>query len=220
MLQAVQLRPVLSRVRQLTATMTDFYTDRSSRASLLATALLLCYGGGIVMFVVHYVVRRECGPAINAGWHWLLDSTIGVVALTPLLAVLLPAAATILRRRTGTPPGRPPVGPYSVLVGAVFAVATAPGPFVHNLIAGAGRPLARLAVVVFGEDPAALAHNAHAVEHSAVSEGVVQLAVGLPLYIALTYVAFSMARGGAVGVDRPGSTDGQPPAVATATVRA
>ncbi|MDT4991113.1 MAG: hypothetical protein QOH97_1005 [Actinoplanes sp.] len=220
MLQAVQLRPPLSRVRQLTATMTGFYTDRSSRGSLLASALMLCYGGGIVMFVVHYVIRRECGPAINAGWHWLLDSTIGFVALTPLLAVLLPAAAMILHRRTGTPPTRPAVGPYSVLVGAVFAVATAPGPFVHNLIAGAGRPLAQLATVVFGEDQAALAHNAHAVEHSAVSEGIVQLAVGLPLYVAFTYVAISMVRSVAVGLDRPGSTEGQPPAAATVTVRA
>jgi hypothetical protein len=220
MLQAVQLRPALPRVRQLTATMTGFYTDRSGRASLVASALLLCYGGGIVMFVVHYVVRRECGPAINAGWHWLLDSTIGFVALTPLLAVLLPAAAAILRRRTGTPPSRPAVGPYSVLVGAAFAVATAPGPFVHNLIAGAGRPVARLATVVFGEDQAALAHNAHAVEHSAVSEGIVQLAVGLPVYIALTYVAISMVRSVAVGLDQPGSIDGQPPASAAATVRA
>src|SRR4051812_43873973 len=113
MLLAVQLRPALSRVRQLTATMTGFYTDWSSRASLLASALLLCYGGGIVMFVVHFVVRRGCGPAINAGWHWLLASTIGFVALPPLRAVLLPAAATILRRRTGTPPSRPAVGPYS-----------------------------------------------------------------------------------------------------------
>jgi hypothetical protein len=220
MLQPVQLRPDLSRVRQLIATMTGFYTDRSSRASLLASTLLLCYGGGIVMFVVHYVVRRECGPAINAGWHWLLDSTIGFVALTPLLAVLLPTAATILHRRTGTPPSRPAVGPYSVLVGAAFAVATAPGPFVHDRIAGAGRPLARLATVVFGEDQAALAHNAHAVEHSAVSEGIVQLAVGLPLYIALTYLAISMVRSVAVGLDQPGSTDGQPPASATVTVRA
>jgi hypothetical protein len=200
--------------------MTGFYTDRSSRGSLLASALMLCYGGGIVMFVVHYVIRRECGPAINAGWHWLLDSTIGFVALTPLLAVLLPAAAMILHRRTGTPPTRPAVGPYSVLVGAVFAVATAPGPFVHNLIAGAGRPLAQLATVVFGEDQAALAHNAHAVEHSAVSEGIVQLAVGLPLYVAFTYVAISMVRSVAVGLDRPGSTEGQPPAAATVTVRA
>lgn len=219
MLQAVQQRPALSRVRQVTATMTGFYTDRSSRASLLASALLLCYGGGIVMFIVHYVVRRECGPAINAGWHWLLDSTIGFVALTPLLAVLLPAAATILRR-AGTPLSRPAVGPYSALVGSAFALATAPGPYVHNLIAGAGRPLARLATVVFGEDPAALAHNAHAVEHSAVSEGIVQLAVGLPLYIALTYVAISMVRSVAVGLDRPGGADGQPPVLATVTVRA
>jgi hypothetical protein len=220
MLQAVQLRPALSRLRQLTATMTGFYNDRSSRASLLASALLLCYGGGIVMFVVHYVVRRECGPPINAGWHWLLDSTIGFVALTPLLAVLLPAAAMLLRWRTGTPPTRPAVGPYSVLVGAAFAVATAPGPFVHNLIVGAGRPLARLATVVFGVDQVALAHNAHAVEHSAVSEGIVQLAVGLPLYIALTYLAISMVRSVAVGLDRPGSADGQLPASAIVTVRA
>jgi hypothetical protein len=121
-----------------------------------------------------------------------MDSTIGFVALTPLLAVLLPAIAFLLNRRLGGVLTAPKPGPYALLVGTGFALATAPGPFVHDLLAGNGRPLARLATSFFGQDPAALVHNAHGVAHSMVGEGLVQLAVGLPVYITLTWLAVSL----------------------------
>jgi hypothetical protein len=186
--------PRTARLRQLIQAIADFYADPGNRRGLLGTALLLCYGGGIVMFGVHYTLRRECGPPINAGWHWLLDSTIGFVALTPLLVVLLPVVTAMVNRWTGTEGARPRLAPYSVVVGVIFALATVPGPWAHDRLAGRGRPLARLATSFFGEDAAALAHNARGLEHSMVSEGLLQLGVGLPVYIALSALALALAR--------------------------
>lgn len=195
----------LSRPGSLAASLTRFYADRGNRRALITAALLLCYGGGVVMFEVHYNIRRECGPPINAVWHWLLDSTIGFLALSPLLAVLLPAASIALDRvRPGraTPSG---VLPRALLIGSAFALATTPGPYVHDLLASQGRPLARLATAVFGQDAAAMAHNAHGLEHSMLSEGLIQLAVGLPVYIVLTALALTVTRA-ALNVDRRGAT--------------
>jgi hypothetical protein len=194
MLRTISLRLQSARLPELTVAARDFYADRRSRLSLLIGAPLLCYGGGAVMFEVHYGIRRECGPAINAAWHWLLDSTIGFIALTPLLAVLLPAAAIMVNRRTGGALAVPRLGPHALLVGAGFALATAPGPFVHDKLASEHRPLARMATAFFGQDPAALAHNAHGLEHSMISEGLVQLAVGLPVYVTLLWLTVLLIR--------------------------
>jgi hypothetical protein len=63
---------------------------------------------------------------------------------------------------------------------------------VHDKLAAENRPLARMATAFFGQDPAALAHNAHGIEHSMISEGLVQLAVGLPVYITLVWLTISL----------------------------
>lgn len=201
MIHDVSLRSKSPRLRHLTTALTTFYADRRARHTLVTVALLLCYGGGTVMFGVHYTIRRECGPPINAGWHWLLDSTIGFVALTPLLIVGLPAMAAVLRRG-GARGWSSAVGIYSVLVGSAFAVATAPGPYVHDRLAGQGRPLARLATSIFGEDATAMAHNMHGLQHSMISEGLVQVTVGLPVYIALTWLALRLAQVSSGALDR------------------
>jgi hypothetical protein len=56
-------------------------------------------------------------------------------------------------------------------------------------VAGRGTPLPRLATRVFGEDPRVAATGLHVVEHSRPSEVLLQLSVGLPVYIALAAVS-------------------------------
>lgn len=192
-----------------------FYGQRSSRVTVAVTAVLLCYGGGGVMFWLHAIYRGEQGPTIAAPYHWLLDSTLGFVALSPVLFVLIPAAHyTVSRRLSRLQP---------LAVGAGFALVTTPGPVFHDQAVGGGTPLAQLATNVFGRDLAVAARNLHAVSHSASSECLLQLAVGLPVYVLLTQAAFALSaavcgrsrRAGPVGT-RPVADRQEHPAV-TAT---
>jgi len=158
-----------------------FYEAGTERAALAATAVALLYGCGAAMFWVHAVHRAEQGPPIADVYHWLLDSTLGFVALTPVVALLIPLATRALGA-TGVGDRGLPILRYSLLVGFAFALVTAPGPFLHDAVAGAGTPLAELATNALGSDPDVVARAAHAHGHSPVEEGAVQLIVGLPLY--------------------------------------
>lgn len=159
-----------------------FYANRSSRLTLAITSVMLCYGGGGAMFWLHAIVRGEQGPAISAPYHWLLDSTLGFIALSPILFFLIPTAHRTLRRRL-----------HPLAVGAAFALVTTPGPVIHDKAVGGGTPLAQLATNIFGRDLGVAARNVHAVSHSATSECLLQLAVGLPVYGLLTGAAFALS---------------------------
>ncbi|MGQ0680711.1 MAG: hypothetical protein ACT4OM_13845 [Actinomycetota bacterium] len=170
-----------------------FYSRPIGWWALLVTLAYLAYGGGAVMFWVHALVRGEAGPAISDLAHWLLDSTLGFLALGPAVFVLLPVALWAVRRLKDGRIGVRSTG-FVVLVGTVFGVVTIPGPALHNLLAGAGTPLAEMAERILGRDPAVAARNLHAVDHSAWSESVVQLVVGVPVYLVAAALALLTVR--------------------------
>jgi hypothetical protein len=160
------------------------YASRPHRVELAVTSLALCFGGGAVMFWLHGVYRSEAGPAISHGNHWLLDSSLGFLALTPVLVVLL----AVIRVRVA---GRPLLRP--LLIGAAFTLVTAPGPLLHDALVGGGTALADAAVLLFGEAPGVVADDP--VDHSAASKVLLQLAVGLPAYTAMACLAALVCRG-------------------------
>lgn len=170
-----------------------FYSRPLGIVAWLVTSLYLAYAGGAVMFWVHALYRGEAGPAINDVSHWLLDSTLGFVALTPAVFFLLPLA---LWAATGLNGDRPNTRTTSfiALVGSAFGVVTIPGPMIHNLLVGAGTTLGRAAESVLGYDPAVAARNMHAPDHSALSEGFVQLIVGVPVYLVAAALALVTVR--------------------------
>jgi hypothetical protein len=181
-------RPATSAARILRS----FYSRPIAWGGAVVTSAVLAYLGGAVMFWLHAIYRREHGPAIGHVQHWMLDSTLGFVALTPVVFLLLPTVLW-LRTKSG-PAARVRLGAYVLVVGTLFAVVTGPGPYLHNHLVGAGTPLARFATSVFGMDPGVQAQSVHAVDHSAISEGALQIAVGIPLYSLLTLGAVELVR--------------------------
>lgn len=167
--------------RSARAALAAHYLSRREWCSLVAMSFALAYVGGAAMYWTHAVYRGEQGPPIAHPWHWLLDSTLGFVALTPVLLVLVPLARRIAAGRSA--------GAEAVAVGSLFALVTAPGPLLHGVVAGAGTPLARWATALVGSDAGVQASHVHAVDHSATSEVVTQLVVGVPVYIAVAFVA-------------------------------
>jgi len=173
----------------------SFYRRPVAWAGLLVSSALLSYGGGAVMFWFHAVFRGEAGPAIADLNHWLLDSSLGFIALTPVLALILPLGAQLARNSANA--GRRCVGlwSYVVAVAGLFTLTTGPGPFLHGKIAGAGTPLARLATTLFGHDAAIAARNMHVHDRSPLAEGLLQILVGFPVYLACTWLALRLVRG-------------------------
>ena len=174
------LAPLRRSLRQGTTAVRAYYDDRPAWHHLFLTALVLFYVGGGAMFWLHAVYRGEKGPPIAPASHWMLDSTLGLVTLTPALFLLLPLARSL----SG---GRRQAEPF--VLGGLFALLTTPGPVFHNLIAGEGTPLARLAASILGIDPD-VAAKAPPAAHHVLSEPALQLAVGLPVYILLATLAY------------------------------
>ena len=170
----------------------SFYRDRLGWVALFTTSFLLSYGGGAVLFWLHAVYRGENGPAISDWFHWLLDSSLGFVALTPVLFFILPTALWLLTRGDGSQRLR--LWSYVAVVGTMFTLVTGPGPLLHNSIAGHGTWLADLATVVFGHDAETAERNMHAMERSHLTEGLLQIAVGLPVYVALAWLALRLVK--------------------------
>jgi hypothetical protein len=170
------------RVRNAGRALRSFYAEPVAWVALVITSGVLAYAGGAVMFWFHAIYRGEQGPAISPWYHWLLDSSLGFFGLTPALFLILPAALWILQRtRQGSRLAN--TGRYVAVVGAIFAAVTGPGPVLHDLIAGRGTWVARSAQTLFGVDPS-VAHRPEVV-HSLVSESLWQVALGIPVYIAL-----------------------------------
>ncbi len=155
------------------------YSVPVHRLELVLTSVALSFLGGAAMFGFHALYRGEAGPQISNGSHWFLDSTLGFLALTPVLALLLAFAHRQVRRTWLRP----------VLVGVLFALVTAPGPLVHDLLVGGGTPLAHTAELVFGHQQTSTSTMA---AHSSLSKVLGQLAVGTPVYILLTGLVTSV----------------------------
>ena len=188
-------------LRQAAAVLREFYRRPLAWLGLLVTSAVLTFGGGAIMFWFHAVFRGEQGPAIDDVHHWLLDSSLGFVALTPVLALIVPlgvwaASAAGPRRRIG-------LWAYAGSVAILFTLTTGPGPFLHNQVAGADTPLARLATDVFGYDNSVAARNMHVHDRSAVAEGFLQIGVGLPVYLIGTWLALGIVRRLAARSSRP-----------------
>ena len=185
-------RPVRRQAKGAIQALRSFYSRPVAWFGAIAVSAVLSYLGGAVMFWLHAIYRNEQGPEIGYLQHWLLDSTLGFVALTPVVFLLLPAALWLRRsevRRAGLR-----LGLYVVVVGVLFAFVTGPGPLLHNTLVGADTPLANLATDVFGRDPGVVDHTGHGVENSVLSEGVLQVAVGIPVYSLLTWAAVAVIR--------------------------
>lgn len=181
----------------------SFYAQPLARLVLLTTSILLTYGGGAAMFWLHAIHRGEKGPAINHWFHWLSDSTLGFLALTPVLFFILPAALWALARIRGRKASSLVL--YGVAVGVLFALATAPGPLLHTIVAGAGTPLADAATNIFGSDPTvAVHHHGQLASHSPLSSSLLQVAVGIPVYVALSSLALQVVRVVTTQRQRPG----------------
>ena len=168
-----------------------FYSRPLGWLALFVTSAILAYGGGGAMFWFHAIYRGEEGPPINDWWHWFFDSSLGFLALTPALFLILPLALAGVHaaRLQGR---RYAIAAYVVLVGVAFGVVTGPGPILHDTLVGRDAPLGKLAVDVFGRDPAVAARAAE--EHSLLSDVLLQVAVGVPVYIAAGLIALGLVR--------------------------
>ncbi len=169
-----------------------FYSRPLGWGALIVTSIFLAYGGGGVMFWLHAIYRGEDGPPIPDVWHWLFDSTLGFVGLTPILFFILPAALyAVGRLGIGA---RLRAGAYVALVGMLFGVVAGPGPLLHGALVGRESFLGRTAVDIFGRDPEVAARNAEAIANTPLSSVIAQLVVGIPVYAAFALLALVTVR--------------------------
>jgi hypothetical protein len=189
---ALEMRDAAERTRKAAVQgVRAFYSRPVGWLALFVTSAVLAYGGGGVMFWFHAIYRGEDGPPINDWAHWFFDSSLGFIALTPALFLILPGALWAVNR-AGLKTGPVKAALYIGVVGVLFGVATGPGPFIHDTLVGKDAPLGRLAVDIFGRDPEVAARAAHT--HSTLSEMVLQVVVGVPVYIATGVVALMAVR--------------------------
>lgn len=167
-----------------------FYHDRIAWLALLTTAVVLCYGGGAFMFWYHAVALGEGGPAISWYAHWLLDSTFAFIALTPVLFLIIPFAAWAADRLAGPDRARIP-WLYTAFAGGLFAVATVPGPIVHDLIVGRGTWIADRITRLIGDPAAALAPTR---DYPPLVEMGQQFAAAVPTYLVTVAVSLVVVR--------------------------
>ena len=191
---AADLKERAGRVRKGSAQgLQAFYSRPLGWGALLVTSVFLAYGGGGVMFWLHAIYRGEDGPPIPDVWHWLFDSTLGFVGLTPVLFFILPAALFALgRMRIGG--GALRAAAYVALVGVLFGVVAGPGPLLHGALVGRESFLGRTAVDLFGRDPEVAARNAEAIANTPLSSVIAQLAVGIPVYAIFALLALLTVR--------------------------
>jgi len=178
-------------VREIAAVWNGFYRHRLSYVALIVTSLMLCYVGGAAMFWFHAVELGEGGPAISWYAHWLLDSTFGFIALTPALAVIIPLSAWIAGQLGGGL--RPRLLPwlYAVVVGAIFAAVTIPGPLAHDLFVGRGTWVANEATALMGDPNQPLTPVSDYPMLAALTQ---QLGAAVPIYLVLSLVSVLLLR--------------------------
>jgi len=180
----------LPRPRQVAAALFRFYRAPVSWLALVVTSLLLCYGGGLVMFWFHSVALGEGGPNISWYSHWMLDSTFAVLGLTPVVFLALPIAAWLAQWVAGA--GKAPLTwVYVGVVAGLFSLATVPGPLAHDMIVGRGTWVARQVTDVIG-DPSAPLQPRH--EYPLLADLTQQLGAAVPIYLVMTTVSVVVVR--------------------------
>lgn len=167
-----------------------FYRRPGALAGAVLTDACLTYGGGVAMFWFHAIAREEQGPPISDPAHWLLDSTLAFVGLLAVVVALLPLATAAAGGWAFAGPARR--GVYAMALGVSFAVVTAPGPVVHDLVAGAGTPLAETVTRLAGRDNDVAERNLDAHHHSPADKGAAQVVVGIPVYVGASLVAATL----------------------------
>jgi hypothetical protein len=167
----------------------DFYRDPLAWFGGLVSLLVVAYAGGAVMFVLHAVILGELGPAISPVAHWALDSTLGFVGLAPVVAVIVPVAAWLVR--TEADGEAVPALPYAAVGGTLFGLATAPAPIVHDLLVGRGTWLANRVTEVL-DGPVGIGHHVHGDSVPQALSIALQVAVGIPTYVLLLWLALRL----------------------------
>lgn len=170
-----------------------FYSRPIGWVALVVHMLFVAYAGGAVMFWFHCFVRQEQGPPVNNWYHWMTDCTLCFVGLSIAMFFVLPTALTIVSfvRNLGE---RTKQMIYVALVGVLFALATFPGPYFHDLLVGRGTPGAQLVVDVWGYNASVARATAHNPDHSWVIEGLLQVLLGIPVYAVASLIAFRIVR--------------------------
>jgi hypothetical protein len=168
----------------------DYYRRRTAWLSLVVTSIALCYVGGAAMFWFHAVALNEGGPAISWYAHWLLDSTVGFIALTPALFLILPFATWAAVHLAGERVGRRPLF-YVAITGFLFALLTVPGPLVHDLLVARGTWLANTATQLIG-DPSRVLPPGH--QYPLAADLTSQFGFGVPTYVLMAAVALGIVR--------------------------
>ncbi len=163
-----------------------FYRRPSSWIVLTLAAVMMVYVGGAAVFLLHAEILGEGGPAISPVVHWLVDSTAGVFALTPVLFVLLPLAT----RYAIVEPGALRPHRFAMFSGAWFALATVPGPILHDAFVSRGTWLADRVTEIFGDGRALEPAN----DVPLVMSMVYQFAYGLPVYVGLMWLVILLGR--------------------------
>jgi hypothetical protein len=164
----------------------QYYRQPTSWLILIVTSLVMIYLGGAAMFWFHAIYLGEGGPAISPVLHWFLDST-AALALVPGLFLLLPLASryAMVSRERDLSPYR-----FALFSGAIFAVMTVPGPFVHNTFLGRGTWLADQVTRLWGDGQTVQPYT----EFPFPIEALLQVSFGIPLYIALMWAVFHTVR--------------------------
>jgi hypothetical protein len=182
--------PSIRRPREAATGVLGFYRDPLAWPVVLLTSVLLCYVGGLLMFWYHAEHLGEGGPAISWYTHWLLDSTVGFVALTPAVALIIPLASWValslaadLRRARWL---------FVALSGSAFALVTVPGPIAHNLLVGRGTWVANQVTRLVGNPAAKLTPGVKYARPELMAQ---QFRAGLPLYVLLMALAVIAIRG-------------------------
>lgn len=171
----------------------QYYRQPASWLVLIIASLALIYIGGAAMFWFHAIYLGEGGPAISPVLHWFIDSTAALL-LTPVVFIVLPLASRYARiSQHDLSPHR-----FALFSGAIFAVATVPGPFIHNTFIGRGTYLADQVTRLWGDGRVVQPYT----QFPFPIEALLQVAFGLPLYIALMWALFYSARTMVVGAAR------------------
>lgn len=182
-------------LRRLVVLLTGYYRDRLAWLGLAVTTLMLCYLGGAAMFWVHAIYLDEPGPQIRPILHYVLDSSAGVLGLTPPLLFVVPFAIWASRRtRDGDrSSGQWNINPvrYALAGGSVFTLITVGGPFAHDTLVARGTWIARHVTDLVGT---AGAPTGPGTEIPLVESMLAQLVAGLPVYIVLMWASLYVVR--------------------------
>jgi hypothetical protein len=163
----------------------DYYRDPLAWVALFTFSIALTYIGGAVMFWFHAIYLQEGGPAIPPELHWALDSSAGFIGLTPILAVIMPLAASLSHT------GELRLGRFAMITGGFFALATAPGPIFHDKFISRGTWVANHVTQLVGNGKLPTDHP-H--ELPALLDMAGQVGVGLPTYVGLSALALVLVR--------------------------